>query len=109
MSYLKSFPFNKIKIDKSFISDMASNRGDQAVVNACCMLAQAMAITTTAEGVENVEQLRAVRSSGCREVQGYLFSRPVPLSEVNATIKSVSALARSFAEEAEPALMSDHP
>jgi diguanylate cyclase (GGDEF)-like protein len=78
LSYLRSFPFDKIKIDRSFIKDI-SDKGDcAAIVKAVAGLGKGLGIATTAEGVETAEQLRHVRSEGCTEVQGYLFSAPQP-------------------------------
>jgi diguanylate cyclase (GGDEF)-like protein len=78
LSYLRSFPFDKIKIDRSFIKDI-SDKGDcAAIVKAVAGLGKGLGIATTAEGVETVEQLRHVRSEGCTEVQGYFFSAPQP-------------------------------
>jgi diguanylate cyclase (GGDEF)-like protein/PAS domain S-box-containing protein len=77
LSYLRSFPFNKIKIDRSFINDV-SNMGDaNAIVQATTSIASTMKMTTTAEGVETQAQLDAIRALGCTEMQGFLFSRPV--------------------------------
>jgi diguanylate cyclase (GGDEF)-like protein/PAS domain S-box-containing protein len=78
LSYLRSFPFDKIKIDRSFIKDI-SDKGDcAAIVKAVAGLGKGLGIATTAEGVETIEQLRHVRSEGCTEVQGYFFSAPQP-------------------------------
>src|SRR5262249_13578848 len=78
LSYLRSFPFDKTKIDRSFIKDI-SDKGDcAAIVKAVAGLGKGLGIATTAEGVETVEQLRHVRSEGCTEVQGYFFSAPQP-------------------------------
>ena len=78
LSYLRSFPFDKIKIDRSFIKDI-SDKGDcAAIVKAVAGLGKGLGITTTAEGVETIEQLHKVRNEGCTEVQGYFFSAPQP-------------------------------
>jgi len=78
LSYLRSFPFDKIKIDRSFIKDI-SDKGDcAAIVKAVAGLGKGLGIATTAEGVETIEQLHKVRSEGCTEVQGYFFSAPQP-------------------------------
>ena len=78
LSYLRSFPFDKIKIDRSFIKDI-SDKGDcAAIVKAVAGLGKGLGIATTAEGVETAEQLQHVRAEGCTEVQGYLFSAPQP-------------------------------
>jgi EAL domain-containing protein (putative c-di-GMP-specific phosphodiesterase class I) len=82
LSYLRSFPFDKIKIDRSFVKDV-SNMGDaNAIVQAAISIAGNMNMTTTAEGVETEEQLATIRALGCTEMQGYLFSRPMRGAEV---------------------------
>ena len=76
LSYLRSFPFDKIKIDRSFISDLAGDPDALAIVKAVTSLGAGLNIITTAEGVETAEQLAQLRLEGCTEVQGYLISRP---------------------------------
>jgi diguanylate cyclase (GGDEF)-like protein len=78
LSYLRSFPFDKIKIDRSFMHDLAAGGDSLAIVKAVIGLGQSLGMATTAEGVETSEQLAAVREQGCSEVQGFLFSRPLP-------------------------------
>ena len=97
LSYLRSFPFDKIKIDRSFISDLTETAGASAIVRAIAGLGASMSLITTAEGVETCEQLAIVREEGCTEVQGYLFSKPVPPSEIPAllTRSSDSAMSES--------------
>lgn len=82
LSYLRSFPFDKIKIDQSFIRDISTREDSMAIVRAVTGIGKMLGIATTAEGVETEEQFALVRSEGCTEVQGYLFSKPVPASEV---------------------------
>jgi diguanylate cyclase (GGDEF)-like protein len=82
LSYLQSFPFDKIKIDRSFISDVADGTGSLNIVRAVAAMAKGLGMSTTAEGVETTEQLQAVRSEGCGMVQGYLFSKPLPAGEI---------------------------
>ncbi|MEP9360268.1 EAL domain-containing protein [Sphingomonas sp. KR3-1] len=77
LSYLQSFPFDKIKIDRSFIQDLLTRPGATAIVRAITDLAQALGMETTAEGVEESDQLAELRHHGCSSVQGYLFSRPI--------------------------------
>jgi diguanylate cyclase (GGDEF)-like protein/PAS domain S-box-containing protein len=82
LSYLRSFPFDKIKIDRSFIKDI-SDKGDcAAIVKAVAGLGKGLGIATTAEGVETLEQLRHVRAEGCTEVQGYFFSEPQSVDDL---------------------------
>ncbi|MCX6019984.1 MAG: EAL domain-containing protein, partial [Chloroflexi bacterium] len=82
LSYLRSFPFDKIKIDQSFIKDLSHNDGSAVIVRAVTGLASSLNMTTTAEGVETQEQLDLIRKLGCTEMQGYLFSRPKPAAEL---------------------------
>ena len=82
LSYLRSFPFDKIKIDRSFISGMETQSDCVAIVRAVAGLGRSLGIETTAEGVETVEQLEWLRSEGCTEVQGYLFGRPKPAKDI---------------------------
>ena len=77
LSYLRSFPFDKIKIDKSFIDAITSDSGAMAIVRAIVVLAHSLKMETTAEGVEDSEQLEELRGQGCSSIQGYYFSRPV--------------------------------
>jgi diguanylate cyclase (GGDEF)-like protein len=82
LTYLQSFPFDKIKIDRSFVKDIAKNTGSLNIVRAVAALANGMGMTATAEGVETSEQLDRITSEGCTEMQGYLFSRPLPAHEI---------------------------
>jgi diguanylate cyclase (GGDEF)-like protein/PAS domain S-box-containing protein len=82
LSYLKRFPFDKIKIDRSFVSDIAEIDGSSAIVQAVVNIAAARDMTTTAEGVETLEQKDRLRALGCTEMQGYLFSAAKPGPEV---------------------------
>jgi len=83
LSYLRSFPFDKIKIDRCFVSDLSESSEDAlAILRAVASLGISLGIATTAEGVETEEQLARVREEGCTEMQGYLFSPPRPLAEV---------------------------
>ena len=86
LSYLQSFPFDKIKIDQSFVRNL-EQRDAQEIVRAISSLGQTLGMTTTAEGVETEAQLAAVIETGCIEVQGYLFSRPVPAPDVAALLE----------------------
>ena len=83
LSYLRAFPFDKVKIDRTFISDIVIRDDCAAIVCAVASLGRCLNIVTTAEGVETEEQLVLVRAAGCSQVQGFLFGRPVPVSELN--------------------------
>lgn len=77
LSYLRSFPFDKIKLDRSFVSDLSDNPGSLAIVRAVTGLGKALAITTTAEGVETLEQAAILKSEGFSLLQGFLMGRPM--------------------------------
>ncbi len=81
LSYLRSFPFDKIKIDRCFIRGLGEGEESAAIVRAVTYLAQSLNMRTTAEGVETAQQMQQVRALGCSEMQGYLFSPPVPLAQ----------------------------
>ncbi|HKS86083.1 MAG TPA: EAL domain-containing protein [Pseudolabrys sp.] len=82
LSYLRSFPFDKIKIDRSFIQDLANGAEPLAIVNAVAGLAKCLNMTSTAEGVETRQQMEVLQSIGCTEMQGYLFSHARPAHEI---------------------------
>jgi diguanylate cyclase (GGDEF)-like protein len=82
LSYLRSFPFDKIKIDRSFVKELQNSTQSQAIVTAIASLARSLGMASTAEGVETPEQLDLVRKLGCGEVQGYIFSVPRNASEI---------------------------
>ncbi len=86
LSYLRSFPFDKIKIDRSFIHDMGESVDSQAIVRAIIGLGASLGITITAEGIENVGDLERLREEGCDEGQGYLFSKARPNAEIVAAL-----------------------
>lgn len=88
LSYLRSFPFDKIKIDKSFVNAVAEDESAAAIVRAIVDLATALHMETTAEGVEHLSQLAELRGQGCSSIQGYLFSRPVDADQVATLIAS---------------------
>ena len=82
LTYLQSFPFDKIKIDRSFVKDITDNAGSLYIVRAVAALANGMGMAATAEGVETAEQLDKIAAVGCTEMQGYLFSKPLPVAEI---------------------------
>ena len=82
LSYLRSFPFDKIKIDRCFISGLTGSDDSTPIVLAIAGLASNLGIRTTAEGVETAEQLQQIKALGCTEMQGYLFSPPQPVEEI---------------------------
>ena len=92
LGYLRRFPFDKIKIDRSFISDIPGRDESNAIVGAIIELGRSLGMAVVAEGVEHAEQLNRLRDEGCDEVQGHYFSRPVPACDVPATLGKLRAL-----------------
>ena len=97
LSYLRSFPFDKIKIDRSFINDLDEKDESGAIVQAVTSLASRLKIVTTAEGVETQAQLRMIQDLGCTEMQGYFYSRPVPAKDLARFFSPLRGAAGSVA------------
>jgi diguanylate cyclase (GGDEF)-like protein/PAS domain S-box-containing protein len=97
LGYLQKFPFDKIKIDQSFVRDVFDKPESVAIVRAVTGLGRTLGITTTAEGVETADQLEQVRREGCTEVQGYLFSKPKPAHELGALLQQLGTGAKAVA------------
>ena len=89
--YLRSFPFDKIKIDQSFVRGTADDPGDRAIVRAIASLGHSLGMATVAEGVETDEQFARVTADGCTDVQGYLIGRPLPPDQI-ATFLALSGI-----------------
>ena len=87
LSYLRSFPFDKIKIDRSFIKDLSNGAEPLAIVHAVAGLAKCLNMISTAEGVETQQQLDTLQSVGCTEMQGYLFSRAIPAKDMEKFLR----------------------
>lgn len=90
LSYLSRFPFDKVKIDKSFVRTLGAGDSNDEIVRAVIGLCNALGIKVLAEGVETVEQLRMLQDQNCNELQGYLFSRPIPMKIVRNYIDQFS-------------------
>ena len=88
LGYLKLLPVDRLKIDRSFINDLGREERDQAIARTIIMLAHGLGLRVVAEGVESEEQAAFLREHGCDEVQGFLYSRPVPASEVERLLRS---------------------
>jgi EAL domain-containing protein (putative c-di-GMP-specific phosphodiesterase class I) len=91
LTYLRMFPFDKIKIDRSFVAELSERSDCAAIVCAITGLGRSLDIATTAEGVETRQQFELLRAAGCTQAQGYLFSRPRPAAEL--TFKALEAKA----------------
>jgi diguanylate cyclase (GGDEF)-like protein len=97
LSYLRSFPFDKIKIDRGFVHDLSSKKDCRAIISAVSQLAISLGIETTAEGVETQEELDYLKRSGCTEGQGHFFGKARPAKDVNAMIAAAENQSRAVA------------
>ena len=88
LSYLRAFPFDKLKIDRSFVRDLGESDRSTAIVRAVVGLGLGLGVATVAEGVETIEQLQQLKEYGCDEVQGYLFTPPIPASDMRQYLKT---------------------
>jgi diguanylate cyclase (GGDEF)-like protein len=102
LSYLRSFPFDKIKIDQSFVRGRSDDPSGMAIVRAIAGLGRSLGMTTLAEGVETEEQLARVEADGCIDVQGYLISRPLPPERIGEFLQSHPERAAPAAAESGP-------
>ena len=94
LGYVKRFPITRLKIDQSFVREMAMDKNDAAIVRAIITLGHSMNITVVAEGVETADQLARLRAEGCDEVQGYYFGRPMPSDEFVELVRREPTLAK---------------
>ena len=93
MSLMKQFPIDTIKIDRSFVRDLAENEEDRAIATAIIAMGKALGLTVVAEGVETSEQDAFLRRRACDELQGYLFSKPVPADEIPPLLTPLDGIA----------------
>jgi diguanylate cyclase (GGDEF)-like protein/PAS domain S-box-containing protein len=93
LSYLRRFPFDRIKIDQSFVRELGKQHDCGAIIRAVIALSHDLGMAVTAEGVETREQLSALALAGCSDIQGYLFSRPVPLRDIPAVLRTMPRVA----------------
>ncbi|MDO8413110.1 MAG: EAL domain-containing protein, partial [Gallionellaceae bacterium] len=91
LSHLQRYPLHKLKIDQSFMRNLPADQNNVAIVTAIVAMAQSLNLKVTAEGVETAEQLAFLRTLACDELQGYLFSRPLPLAELTKLLKNIPA------------------
>jgi diguanylate cyclase (GGDEF)-like protein len=97
LGYLRSFPFDQIKIDQSFIRDLSENKDSLAILRAVVGLGRSLGIVTTAEGVETEKQLEILRTEGCTQAQGFLFRRPISAAEVKNLLTPLGGQAKAVA------------
>lgn len=88
LGYLRTYPFDAVKIDRSLVKDLPQHADSAALIKAVALLSRSMGIEVIAEGVETLEELNLVGPAGCSKVQGYYFSRPVPLQELAAVVST---------------------
>ncbi len=97
LAYLQKFPFDKIKIDKSFVHDMMNRDDSLAIVRAIAAMGASLGIMTTAEGVETAEQFERLKAEGCTEVQGYFFSPPRPAADIRGLLRKFNPRLKAIA------------
>jgi EAL domain-containing protein (putative c-di-GMP-specific phosphodiesterase class I) len=97
LSYLRSFPFDKIKIDRSFVHDLAANEDSQAIIRAVTGLGSSLKMATTGEGVETQEELDFLKQQGCTEAQGYFFSKPARADDARRLLTEQSGGGKAVA------------
>jgi len=90
LNYLKRFPLDTLKIDRSFVADIGTDSGDAAIVRAIIALGHDLNLKIVAEGVATLEQLRFLRAEGCDLVQGFLMSAPVPAHAFTSLLRNSS-------------------
>ena len=100
LSYLKRLPIQRVKIDRSFVDDLPDNKESVAITNAIISLAKSLDIKLVAEGVENEQQLNFLQKNRCDYVQGYLFSRPLPVDQMTELLYSLPSKRPSFIDVA---------
>jgi EAL domain-containing protein (putative c-di-GMP-specific phosphodiesterase class I) len=93
MSLMKQFPIDTIKIDRSFVRDLPNDSEDRAIAQAIISMGKALGMTVIAEGVETAEQHAFLRNHACDEMQGFLFSKPLPPRQVADLLRSASFVA----------------
>jgi EAL domain-containing protein (putative c-di-GMP-specific phosphodiesterase class I) len=98
LGQLKNFPIDTLKVDRSFIRDLATDSDDKAITSAIIAMGKTLSLTVVAEGVETIEQQAFLREQACDEMQGYYFSRPIAADEFETLLRSNSRQARGVGE-----------
>jgi len=96
LAYLKRLPLNTLKIDRSFIQDIPKSTQDMEIVQAIIVMAHTLHLDVVTEGVETFEQYRFLEGHGCDFVQGYLLSRPIPLTELQPVLNEINQRKHSY-------------
>jgi diguanylate cyclase (GGDEF)-like protein len=107
LSYLRRFPFDKIKIDQSFVKGIETSDDCRTIVRAVVGLGLSLGMAVNAEGVETPEQLAALRAVGCREIQGYFFSKPIPRAGISELLQRLGNSTLSAVGQSPPDLLQD--
>jgi EAL domain-containing protein (putative c-di-GMP-specific phosphodiesterase class I) len=89
LQYLKRLPLDQLKIDRTFVRDIAADNSDKAIVNTIIVMAQSLGLDVIAEGVEMEDQRQLLMDRGCKHFQGYLFGKPMPIEQFEALLKQV--------------------
>lgn len=106
---LRNFPFNKIKLDRSFMMEVETSPQAKAIIRAVLALGQSLDIPVLAEGVETKSQLTILRAEGCDEAQGFLLGRPMPLEDINESVSQTAAVTREMMNQSPKRAASDPP
>ena len=93
LGYLRRFPIDTLKIDRSFVKDIVTDNDGAEILSAIIAMAQTLDLRVTAEGVEDIQQFEFLRNKGCDTIQGYLFSRPVPPEDIEMLLQQPVMLA----------------
>jgi EAL domain-containing protein (putative c-di-GMP-specific phosphodiesterase class I) len=104
LGYLQHLPFDKLKIDRSFVASLSQSANAGVIIQAMVALGRALGMGVVIEGVETEEQRVLLRLAGCNEMQGYLFSKPVTASEIGRLLEKASAIPDGAAAPARLAL-----